>query len=296
MTNDLIMPSTPYQQQQQPLQQLSQQPQTLVKSESAVDYTNLYIKNLDLSVKSADLFAHFRQYGRIISARVMKNAQTRQSKGFGFVSFSKADEAIMAKEGMNGVAIMSKPIIIAFHEPKKPRDPNATIATSAAAAAAAAVTSPSPTTIVPHHRLNYSNQRPPISPPVIQPTHMINRPSPPPPSLPSFEPATSLNTATTSTSSFEPHINGYYHLNNNNNTNGKPREFDSRYTNSISTYSTIHHQPQQQQQQQQPDYLSFNNGNINTSYPMDRNSYSHHSHIYDGGGDGPRSYSQVRYK
>ncbi|KAI9366279.1 hypothetical protein BD770DRAFT_1522 [Pilaira anomala] len=89
-----------------------------------VDYTNLYIKNLDLNVKSADLFDNFRKFGRIISARVMKNAQTKQSKGFGFVSFSKADEAQKARADMNGEYILSKPVIVAFHEPKKPREAN----------------------------------------------------------------------------------------------------------------------------------------------------------------------------
>ncbi|KAG2234689.1 hypothetical protein INT48_005841, partial [Thamnidium elegans] len=93
---------------------------------SMVDYTNLYIKNLDLNVKSADLFENFRKFGHIISARVMKNAQTKQSKGFGFVSYSKADEAQKAKADMNGEYILSKPVIVAFHEPKKPRDASPT--------------------------------------------------------------------------------------------------------------------------------------------------------------------------
>ncbi|KAG0177748.1 hypothetical protein DFQ28_005507 [Apophysomyces sp. BC1034] len=88
---------------------------------NTVDYTNLYIKNLDLNVKSSDLFNHFRRFGRIISARVMKNAQTKQSKGFGFVSFSKAEEALRALHEMNNQHIMSKPVIVAFHEPKKTR-------------------------------------------------------------------------------------------------------------------------------------------------------------------------------
>ncbi|KAG2204540.1 hypothetical protein INT47_012599, partial [Mucor saturninus] len=92
------------------------------QKDTTVDYTNLYIKNLDLNVKSADLFEHFRKFGRIISARVMKNAQTKQSKGFGFVSYSKADEAQKAKSDMDGIYILSKPIIVAFHEPKKPRE------------------------------------------------------------------------------------------------------------------------------------------------------------------------------
>jgi hypothetical protein len=86
-----------------------------------IDFTNLYIKNLDLNVKSSDLFNLFRKFGRIISARVMNNAQTGVSKGFGFVSFSKAEEAFMALQEMNGKLVLSKHIIVAYHEPKKPR-------------------------------------------------------------------------------------------------------------------------------------------------------------------------------
>ncbi|KAI8338469.1 hypothetical protein BC941DRAFT_21032 [Chlamydoabsidia padenii] len=93
---------------------------------SSVDYTNLYIKNLDLNAKSSDLFKHFRKYGHIISARVMKNARTNQSKGFGFVSFIKAEEAYRALHGMNGRYILSKAILVAFHEPKKARGDRST--------------------------------------------------------------------------------------------------------------------------------------------------------------------------
>lgn len=42
------------------------------KTSPNIDYTNLYIKNLDLTVDSPDLFSHFNDCGRIISARVMK--------------------------------------------------------------------------------------------------------------------------------------------------------------------------------------------------------------------------------
>ncbi|KAF7730456.1 hypothetical protein EC973_002263 [Apophysomyces ossiformis] len=90
-------------------------------SQPMIDYTNLYIKNLDLNVKSSDLFNHFRKFGRIISARVMTNAETKVSKGFGFVSFSKTEEAYRALKEMNRTTINTKQIIVAFHEPKKPR-------------------------------------------------------------------------------------------------------------------------------------------------------------------------------
>jgi len=86
-----------------------------------MDPCNLYIKNLDLGIKSSDLFNSFRKFGRIISARVMNNPITGQSKGFGFVSFSKADEAAKALHEMNGKQIMLKAIVVAYHEPKKVR-------------------------------------------------------------------------------------------------------------------------------------------------------------------------------
>ncbi|KAI8345268.1 hypothetical protein EDC96DRAFT_449371 [Choanephora cucurbitarum] len=85
-----------------------------------VDYTNLYIKNLDPEVTSYDLFKSFKDYGRIISARVMRDTMTSISKGYGFVSFSTMEEANEAQQHMNGALINSKHIVVTFHTHKKP--------------------------------------------------------------------------------------------------------------------------------------------------------------------------------
>ncbi|RCH96181.1 hypothetical protein CU097_014197 [Rhizopus azygosporus] len=127
------------------------------KSNIPVDYTNLYIKNLDLEVKSADLFKHFRKYGHIISARVMKHPQTKQSRGFGFVSFSKTEEAMQAKEGMNGQFIASKPIIVAFHEPKKAKSEDNQSPDSNSSNHSAPVASYHPRSTTPTDKLKYSS-------------------------------------------------------------------------------------------------------------------------------------------
>ncbi|KAL1922945.1 uncharacterized protein VTP21DRAFT_9321 [Calcarisporiella thermophila] len=87
-----------------------------------IDPTNLYVKNLDLRITSVDLFNAFRRFGRIISARVMTHPTTNQSRGFGFVSFSTAEEASRALQTMNGKEILAKPIVVAYHEPKKLRE------------------------------------------------------------------------------------------------------------------------------------------------------------------------------
>lgn len=84
-----------------------------------IDYTNLYIKNLDTDVTSYDLFKRFSIYGKIISARVMKDNITSKSKGYGFVSFTHMDESNEALQQMNGALINTKCIVVTFHEHKK---------------------------------------------------------------------------------------------------------------------------------------------------------------------------------
>jgi RNA recognition motif-containing protein len=82
---------------------------------------NLYIKNLEPHITNNDLTQIFRKFGRIISARVMTNPQTGQSKGYGFVSFGKTEEAAAALHEMHGAMLGNRPLVVAYHEPRKPR-------------------------------------------------------------------------------------------------------------------------------------------------------------------------------
>ncbi|KAJ3299530.1 hypothetical protein HDU76_006291 [Blyttiomyces sp. JEL0837] len=69
---------------------------------SELDPRNLYVKNLPLSIDSTALFNLFRPYGKIISAKVMRDEETGVSKRFGFVSFEKDVMAFAAIEALNG--------------------------------------------------------------------------------------------------------------------------------------------------------------------------------------------------
>ncbi|KAI7879308.1 hypothetical protein K492DRAFT_163965 [Lichtheimia hyalospora FSU 10163] len=86
-----------------------------------IDYCNLYIKNIDSSISSNDLYDVFKRYGHIVSARVMSNPVNGQSKGFGFVSYTHVDEAAAALKGMNGQVVGVKQLTVAYHEPRKLR-------------------------------------------------------------------------------------------------------------------------------------------------------------------------------
>ncbi|KAN0125954.1 hypothetical protein V8E52_001161 [Russula decolorans] len=85
-----------------------------------IDPCNLFCKNLDPSIDSNGLFSHFRQFGQIVSARVMRN-EVGESRGFGFVSFQTPDQATTAMHRMNGALLGSKQLVVRLHEPKQLR-------------------------------------------------------------------------------------------------------------------------------------------------------------------------------
>ncbi|CAO1620122.1 unnamed protein product [Sympodiomycopsis kandeliae] len=85
-----------------------------------IDPCNLFCKNLCPSLASGDLFNLFKPFGRIVSARVMRDEQGT-SREFGFVSFHHQDDAARALHAINGQQIGSKTIMVRLHEPKKMR-------------------------------------------------------------------------------------------------------------------------------------------------------------------------------
>ncbi|TPX72705.1 hypothetical protein SpCBS45565_g00013 [Spizellomyces sp. 'palustris'] len=83
-----------------------------------LDEKNLYIKNLEEHVDNLELFNMFRIFGRIISARVMRDEATGRSKGFGFVSFETSEMAGRALRDMNGKRYGNKQLVVNVAEPK----------------------------------------------------------------------------------------------------------------------------------------------------------------------------------
>lgn len=85
-----------------------------------IDPCNLFCKNLCPSLASGDLFNIFKPFGRIVSARVMRD-EHGTSREFGFVSFTSPDDAARALHAINGQQIGTKTIMVRLHEPKKMR-------------------------------------------------------------------------------------------------------------------------------------------------------------------------------
>lgn len=72
------------------------------KNDSESKGANIYIANIPRSFGEEELGAHFRQFGEIIQVRLLRDKSTNESKGVGFVYYTKRSEAAAALEAMNG--------------------------------------------------------------------------------------------------------------------------------------------------------------------------------------------------
>ncbi|KAJ0989490.1 hypothetical protein J5N97_007846 [Dioscorea zingiberensis] len=81
---------------------------------------NLYLKNLDESVRDDNLKELFSEFGTITSCKVMREPNGI-SRGTGFVAFSSPKEAAQALAEMNGKMVGSKPLYVALAQRKEDR-------------------------------------------------------------------------------------------------------------------------------------------------------------------------------
>lgn len=81
---------------------------------------NLYIKNIDDSVDEEKLRKPFSEFGAITSIKIMAT-EKGQSKGFGFVCYSKPEEATKALTKMNNFMFEGKPLYVALAQRKEQR-------------------------------------------------------------------------------------------------------------------------------------------------------------------------------
>ncbi|CAN4109905.1 unnamed protein product [Withania somnifera] len=74
----------------------------------------LFVAGLSWSVDEKSLSDAFSSYGQVTEVRIMYDKETGRSRGFGFVYFSKDEEASCAKEGMDGKAFLGRPLRVNF--------------------------------------------------------------------------------------------------------------------------------------------------------------------------------------
>lgn len=82
---------------------------------------NLYVGNLPYSVTDTDLADMFEPYGEILSAKVISDRYSGQSKGFGFVEMADRGNGEQAVAELNGKEVQRRQLKV---NEAKPRNDN----------------------------------------------------------------------------------------------------------------------------------------------------------------------------
>jgi len=82
--------------------------------------SKLYVGNLAYAVNNGDLEELFAQAGQVQSATVITDKFSGQSKGFGFVEMSTAEEAAKAIQMLNDTQLKGRNIKVNEAKPREP--------------------------------------------------------------------------------------------------------------------------------------------------------------------------------
>lgn len=80
---------------------------------------NLYVGNLSYKITGDDLKANFSEAGEVVSATIIKDKFSGQSKGFGFVEMKTEEGAAEAIQKFHGGTLDGKEITVSEARPKK---------------------------------------------------------------------------------------------------------------------------------------------------------------------------------
>mgnify|MGYP000871540511 FL=1 len=83
---------------------------------------NIFVSNISFKVREQALSELFSQYGQVTNVRIIKDKETRRSKGYGFVEMENDSEAQNAINALNGTMHFERNIVVAEAKGKKESD------------------------------------------------------------------------------------------------------------------------------------------------------------------------------
>lgn len=80
---------------------------------------NLFVAGLSYDTTSDTLNKHFAAIGAVVTAQVIMDKYTNQSKGFGFVEMATDEDAKTAMDKLNGSALDNRNIVVKEARPRE---------------------------------------------------------------------------------------------------------------------------------------------------------------------------------
>ncbi|KAJ5698320.1 hypothetical protein N7462_000325 [Penicillium macrosclerotiorum] len=85
--------------------------------------SNLFVTGIHPRLTESDISRLFEKYGDVDNCSIMLDPHTKESRGFGFVNMSTAEQADAAKEGLQGEVIEGRTLSIEKARRSRPRTP-----------------------------------------------------------------------------------------------------------------------------------------------------------------------------
>jgi RNA recognition motif-containing protein len=82
----------------------------------------IYVGNISFKATEDDIRELFSTVGEVESVKIITDAQTGQSKGFGFVEMSSGEDANKAISNLNGKTFLDRTLSVAEAKPQQPRE------------------------------------------------------------------------------------------------------------------------------------------------------------------------------
>ncbi len=81
----------------------------------------LFVGGLPYSTQQEEVEQLFSQCGEVVSATIVRDKFTQQSRGFGFVEMATEEQAQEAINRLNGTQLGGRTIVVNESKPKEPR-------------------------------------------------------------------------------------------------------------------------------------------------------------------------------
>jgi len=86
--------------------------------------TKLFVGSLPWAIDDQALEDLFKEFGVVLSAKVIMDRESGRSKGFGFVEFEDDNAAKAAMNKLNGTDMQGRSIVVSEARPLEPRPPS----------------------------------------------------------------------------------------------------------------------------------------------------------------------------